>query len=47
MTVCQKTHKCEDCGKYAESDTGWPCLASHCPHHPSVKCEFTEKVKND
>ena len=45
MTVCQKRHKCEDCGMYSvhHEDEEWPCIWSHCQHHPEVKCEFTEK----
>lgn len=43
MTVCQKTHKCEDCEKYVDGEHEWPCIWSHCPHHPEVKCEFEAK----
>ena len=45
MTECQKTHKCEDCGKHSRhhEDEEWPCIWSHCKHHPSVTCEFVEK----
>lgn len=46
MSECD-LHDCEGCENYSGEDatTLWPCLFSHCPHHPEVECQFEELLE--
>lgn len=43
--VCHENHKCKDCKEYIDDEHEWPCVWSHCPHHPEAECRFIPKEK--